>query len=137
MTEKVNKLEAVHSFTVMPKDLNYSDSLFGGKIMYEMDYAGAKVVRRALYGTECDGLVTASAERIDFNRPAFQGDIVTMVATIKSLGRSSIQVRIKVRREGKTGETEQICAANFTFVSMKDNKSYAHGLCFNDLIDNK
>lgn len=130
---KKDRLTAVHSFTVFPNDLNYADSLFGGVVMSHMDLAGVKVVRRALYGTGAEGCVTASVDRIDFNKPAFLGDIVTMTAEIKALGKSSIQVRIKVTREGVMGETNDICAANFSFVAIKDKKPFPHGLSFEKL----
>lgn len=131
-----NKLTAVHSFTVFPQDLNYADTLFGGKVMAEMDIAGVKVVRRALYGTGADGAVTASVDRIDFKKPAFLGDLITMTAEIKTLGKSSIQVKISVCSESTMGEVQDICAANFTFVAMKDKKSFHHGLSF-DKLENK
>ena len=131
-TEK-SKLTAVHSFTVFPQDLNYANSLFGGKVMAEMDIAGVKVVRRALYGTGSDGCVTASVDRIDFKKPAFLGDLITMVSEIKTLGKSSIQVKITVTRESIMGDVDDICAANFTFVAMKDKKSFQHGLTFDIL----
>lgn len=127
---KKNKLTAVHSFTVFPQDLNYANSLFGGKVMAEMDIAGVKVVRRALYGTGAEGCVTASVDRIDFKKPAFLGDLITMVAEIKALGKSSLQVRITVTRESIMGEIDDICAANFTFVAMKGKKPFHHGLTF-------
>lgn len=130
---KKSKLTAVHSFTVFPQDLNYANSLFGGKVMAEMDIAGVKVVRRALYGTGADGCVTASVDRIDFKKPAFLGDLITMVSEIKTLGKSSIQVKITVTRESVMGEVDDICAANFTFVAMKDKKSFQHGLTFDIL----
>lgn len=38
-----NKLIAVHSFTVFPQDLNYADTLFGGKVMAETIF-GTKVI---------------------------------------------------------------------------------------------
>src|SRR5882724_10133575 len=95
---KGNKLKAVHSFTVFPENLNYVGSLFGGKVAMEMDLAGVKVVRRALYQTGADGCVTASYDKIDFHKPGFLGDLITMEAEIKGFGRSSIQVRIKVTR---------------------------------------
>jgi acyl-CoA hydrolase len=133
---KKNKLIAVHSFTVFPQDLNYSGSLFGGKVMAEMDIAGVKVVRRALYGTGAEGCVTASVDRINFEKPAFLGDLITMVAEIKALGKSSVQVRIKVTREGTMGEVDDICAANFTFVATKNKKSFPHGLSFEILESN-
>ncbi len=125
-----NKLVAVHSFSVFPQDMNYAGSLFGGKVMAEMDIAGAMVVRRALYGTEADGCVTASVDRIDFKKPSELGDLITMTATIKSLGKSSLNVRITVTRESIKGLEEDICAANFTFVAMKDHKPFKHSLTF-------
>ena len=134
ITDKINKLIAVHSFTVFPQDLNYAGSLFGGKVMMEMDLAGAKVVRRALYGTGADGCVTASADRIDFKKPGFLGDLITMNAEIKSIGKSSLNIRIDVTRESIMGERDEICAANFTFVAIKDKKPYQHGLNFEKLI---
>ena len=132
-TIRKNKLNAVHSFTVFPQDLNYADTLFGGKVMAEMDIAGVKVVRRALYGTGAEGAVTASVDRIDFKKPAFLGDLITMIAEIKTLGKSSIQVKISVSRENQQGFCEEICAANFTFVAMKDKKPFPHGLNFDKL----
>lgn len=131
-----NKLIATHSFTVFPQDLNYADTLFGGKVMAEMDIAGVKVVRRALYGTGADGAVTASVDRIDFKKPGLLGDLITMVAEIKTLGKSSIQVKISVSSESTMGKVQEICAANFTFVAMKDKKSFPHGLSF-DKLENK
>ena len=128
-----DKLIAVHSFTVMPKDYNYANALFGGKLLYELDYAGVKVVRRALYGTGADGAVTASLERVDFVKPAFKGDIITMTAQIKSFGTSSIQVRVTVQRESVAGEVEKVCASNLTFVAIKDGKPYKHNLSFEKL----
>jgi acyl-CoA hydrolase len=137
----VNKLEAEHSFTVMPKDCNFNrnhengrnDILFGGKLMYEIDYAGAKIARRATYNVDCDIVVTASTDRINFEKPAFLGDIVTMTATIKALGKSSIQIRVKAKRESLKGEIEQVCSANMTFVTIKDGKPVAHNLNFDKL----
>jgi acyl-CoA hydrolase len=136
----MNKIEAHHSFTVMPKDCNFNRDglnqngiLFGGKLMYEIDYAGAKVARRATYGVDKDMLVTASIDKIDFQRPAFVGDIVTMLATIKALGRTSIQIRVKVTREDLKGKVEQICSANMVFVTMKNGKSTPHDLNFEKL----
>lgn len=132
---KGDKISAIHSFTVFPQDLNYADTLFGGCIMSHMDVAGVKVVRRAIYETDCDGAVTASVDKIDFKKPAFLGDLITMKADIKALGRSSIQVKITVTRESQTGDIEEICAANFTFVTMKNKKSHPHDLSFEKLLN--
>ena len=139
----INKLEAIHSFTVMPKDCNFNLDkttnsnriLFGGKILYEIDYAAAKIARRACYSVEADMIVTASMDKTNFDKPAYLGDIITYVATIKALGRSSIQIRVKVKREGLDGFIEDICSANMTFVTIKDGKPFAHNLTFEKLTD--
>ena len=98
-----------------------------------MDYAGAKIARRATYGIDIDMIVTASTDRINFEKPAFIGDLITMEATVKAFGRSSIQIRIKVKREDLKGDVEQICSANMTFVTIKDGKPIPHGLSFDKL----
>lgn len=141
MNDKINKLQAEHSFTVMPKDCNFNVDkstnsnriLFGGKIMYDMDFAAAKIARRATYGVGADMVVTASMDKINFDKPAFIGDIVTYTATVKALGRTSIQIRVKVMREDPNGNVEAICSSNTTFVTIKNHKPYPHGLTFEKL----
>ena len=46
--------------------------------MYEMDYAGAKIARRATYGIDIDMIVTASTDRINFEKPAFIGQPINL-----------------------------------------------------------
>lgn len=123
---ELKNLSAVHSFTVFPDDLNYKGSLFGGKILSEIDIAGLKPVRRMLYGTDCDNLVTASFDRVDFLKPAKLGDIVELTATIYKLGRTSIHVSVHVTKEDEFGNIEKICDARLVFVSLKDEKPHPH-----------
>jgi len=138
---KINKLVAVHSFTVMPKDCNYNVEegsettriLFGGKLLYDLDFAAAKIARRATYDVDCDMVVTASVGETNFEKPAFTGDIITYTSTIKALGKSSIQIRIQVVRESLTGFIELISTSNMTFVTVKDGKPSKHDLTFEKL----
>lgn len=120
-------LEAIHSFIVFPDDLNYAGTLFGGKVLAEMDLTAAKATRRLLYGTDCDGAVTASLDKVDFKAPAHLGDIIELKAIIKKLGRTSIEIYVHVSKENQTGEIETICDATFIFVSLKKGKPYPHG----------
>ena len=136
--DKINKLEAVHSFTVMPKDCNFNldrDTnrnriLFGGKILYDLDFAAAKIARRACYSVGSDMVVTASMDKTNFDKPAYLGDIITYTATIKGLGRSSLHIRVKVTREDNEGSVEHICSSNTVFVTIKDGLPFNHGLTF-------
>lgn len=123
---ELKNVTAIHSFTVFPEDLNYKGSLFGGKILSEIDIAGLKPVRRMLYNTGCDNLVTARFDRVDFLKPAKLGDIVELTATICKLGRTSINVSVHVTKEDEFGNIEKICDAQLVFVSLKDGKPHPH-----------
>lgn len=123
---ELKNVSAIHSFTVFPDDLNYKGSLFGGKILAEIDLAGLKPVRRMLYNTGCDAAVTASIDRVDFLKPAKLGDIVELTATIYKLGKTSISVFVHVTKEDEFGKIEKICDAHLVFVSLKDGKPHPH-----------
>jgi acyl-CoA hydrolase len=114
------------SFIVFPEDMNYAGTLFGGKILAEMDKAAEKAARRILYQTECDGAVTVSLDKVDFISPAFIGDIIELIATIKRLGRTSIEIHVHVSKEDIKGSIEKICEGTFVFVSLKNGKPFPH-----------
>lgn len=116
----------VHSFIVFPEDMNYGGTLFGGKMLAEMDLAAVRAARRVLYGTDCDGAVTASLDKVDFKRPAHLGDIIELTATVERLGRTSIEIYVHVSKENQIGEVDTICDATFVFVSLKDQKPHPH-----------
>ncbi len=115
-----------HSFMVFPEDMNYAGTLFGGKILAEMDKAAAKAARRILYGTSCQGAVTVSLDKVDFIAPAHLGDIIELTAHITRLGRTSIEIHVHVSKENHMGEIETICQATFVFVSLKEGKPFPH-----------
>lgn len=121
---------SVSSFLVFPQDMNYAGTLFGGKILAEMDRAALKAARRLLYGTGCDGAVTASFDKVDFRKPAHLGDIIELTATVTRLGRTSIQIHVVVSKEDHFGDIEEICDASIVFVSLKEGKPHPHYCAF-------
>lgn len=120
--------DQVYSFTVFPEFLNYAGSLFGGKLLSEMDLAASNCARRLLYGTHCDGLVTAQVSEVNFLVPAALGDIVELHTTVVSVGRTSLKIGIKAVKEGISGVREKICEAQFVFVALKDGQPHIHHL---------
>jgi len=116
------------SFFVFSKDLNYGETLFGGKLLAEIDCEAAKVARSLIYDTGADNAVTASFDRVDFKAPAKKGDLVVMEADIYELGRTSIKIEINVwiRRGTDKKDWIEICKAHTTFVALKDGKTYPH-----------
>lgn len=116
------------SFNVFPTDLNHGNTLFGGKILAEIDCEAAKVARAVIFGTEADNVVTASFEKIDFLNPAHQGDLVVMEADVISFGKTSIKIKIDafVWNGGNRENWKTICSATATFVALKNGKPIPH-----------
>lgn len=124
------------SFFVFSKDLNYGETLFGGKLLSEIDCEAAKVARSLIYDTDADGVVTASFDRVDFKSPAKRGDLVVMEADIESLGRTSckIQIGVWIKRGPDKKDWTLICNAQTTFVCMKNGKPHPHATKMQDII---
>lgn len=123
-------LTSVHTFTVFPDDLNFAGTLFGGKVLAEMDIAAVNAARRLLYGLVYDAVVTASISRVDFIAPAHLGDIIEIKSRVVKLGRTYIELVIQVQKEDNNGHFTTICEADFTFVVIKDGKPFPHGKVF-------
>lgn len=117
-------------FAVFPEHINFHGTLFGGALLSKMDVAAATLARKVLYGSDADGAVTANMDKVDFHLPGHVGDIIKINCKVKSLGRSSILIQVKVYREDREGQVQKICTAMFTFVAMKDGKPFHHGLSF-------
>lgn len=133
----ISNFETKHSFIVFPEDINYAGTLFGGKVLAEMDLTALKAARRILYGTECDGAVTVSLDKVDFISPAYLGDIIELTAFVRSLGRTSIEIYVHVAKENHLGEVSVICDATFVFVAVKNAKPHPHNcLLFNNQSSN-
>lgn len=109
---------------VMPQDLNYANSLFGGRALEWIDEEAA-IYAICQLDTNC--LVTKHIGEINFESPAVKGDIVEFGLTTKSVGRTSITVSCLVRNKA-TKKT--ICFADdivFVVVDPKNRLPIAHG----------
>lgn len=109
---------------VMPNDLNYAGSLFGGRALEWIDEEAAIW---AICQLETNCLVTKHIGEISFESPALQGDIVEFGLETKSVGRSSITVSCLVRNKA-TKKT--ICFADdivFVMVDPNTRKPVPHG----------
>jgi len=81
---------------VLPSDLNYANSLFGGRALEWIDEEAA-IYAICQLGTNC--LVTKHIGAINFESPALQGDIVEFGLNTKSVGRTSITVTCLMRNK--------------------------------------
>lgn len=109
---------------VMPNDLNYANSLFGGRALEWIDEEAAIY---AICQLETNCLVTKHIGEISFESPAMQGDIVEFGLETKKVGNSSITVTCLVRNKA-TKKT--ICLADdivFVQVDPDTRQPMKHG----------
>lgn len=103
---------------MQPQDANVAGNVHGGVIMKLIDTtAGVVATRHARRN-----VVTASIDRLDFHTPAFIGDLVTFKASLNLVGRSSMEIGVRVDSENLfTGKTSHIASAYLTFVALGEN----------------
>ncbi len=109
---------------VMPNDLNYANSLFGGRALEWIDEEAAIY---AICQLETNCLVTKHIGGISFESAAFQGDVVEFGLATKKVGRTSITVTCLVRNKA-TKKT--ICLADdivFVQVDPDTRQPIPHG----------
>ena len=109
---------------VMPNDLNYAHSLFGGRALEWIDEEAAIY---AICQLESNCLVTKHIGAISFEAPAVQGDVVEFGLETKRVGKTSITITCLVRNK-ITKKT--ICLADdivFVKVDPQTKKAVAHG----------
>lgn len=117
---------------IMPNDLNYANSLFGGRALAWIDEEAAIY---AICQLETNCLVTKHIGAIDFESPAQQGDVVEFGLSTKAVGSSSITITCMMRNKA-TKKT--ICLADdivFVQVDPETKQPIPHGKTLASLMD--
>ena len=116
--KQVSDSRTVMAQTMNPQDANPAGNVHGGVIMKLIDTVGGAVaVRHAR-----SNAVTASLDRLDFHYPLFIGDFVTLRASLNYVGKTSMEIGVRVESENlMTGERHHIASAYLTFVALDRN----------------
>ncbi len=102
----------------MPADTNPSGDIFGGWLMSQMDLAAGNMAARVSQGRGA----TVSVEAMQFLRPVKVGDEVTLYATLRDVGRTSMRIHIDVwARPRHSTEAQRVTDADFVFVALDEN----------------
>ena len=111
-----------------PQDANPAGNVHGGVIMKLIDNAaGCAAVRHAR-----SNVVTASIDRMDFHNPVFVGDLVTLSASLNFVGKTSMELGVRVEAENLiTGKKRHTASAYLTFVALDGN---GHPLLLSPLV---
>ncbi len=102
----------------MPEHANNMGHVFGGVILSLMD----KTAAIAAFRHSRASVVTASIDRVDFREPIHLGDLVVMKASVNYVGRSSMEVGVRVEVEDlMTGLRRHTNSCYLTFVAVDRN----------------
>ncbi|HBE29073.1 MAG TPA: acyl-CoA thioesterase [Ktedonobacter sp.] len=101
-------------------DANAHGNVHGGVIMRMVDEAAAIV---AIKHSQNPTVVTARVERFDFLSPAFIGDVVSVHCEMRYVGRTSMEVGVKVMSEDViTEEVRNIANSYLIYVALDANR---------------
>ena len=103
---------------MMPSDQNFLGFIFGGVILKLMDHI-AYICARKHCNSNC---VTASFDRVDFKKPVFVGEIVTMHASVNYVGKTSMEIGIKVCAESLEKGTKRHTNSSYVTMVAIDSK---------------
>ena len=101
----------------MPADTNANGDIFGGWLLSQMDVGGGVFASKVAKSRT----VTVAIEAMNFRKPVYVGDLVSVHATLVRLGRSSITVHLEawvLRR--KESRSILVTDGNFTYVSIDE-----------------
>ena len=101
----------------MPADTNANGDIFGGWLLSQMDVGGGVFASKIAKSRT----VTVAIDAMNFRKPVFVGDLVSVHANLVRIGRTSVTVHLEawvLRRK----ETQSILVTdgNFTYVSIDD-----------------
>ncbi len=101
----------------MPADTNQNGDIFGGWLLSQMDIGGGIFASKVAKSRT----VTVAIDAMNFRKPVYVGDVVSVHANLVRIGKSSITVRLEawvLRRK----ETHSILVTdgNFTYVAIDD-----------------
>ena len=101
----------------MPADTNQNGDIFGGWLLSQMDIGGGVFASKIAKSRT----VTVAIEAMNFRKPVFVGDLVSVHASLVKIGKTSVTVHIEawvLRR--KEMHSILVTDGNFTYVSIDD-----------------
>ena len=101
----------------MPADTNQNGDIFGGWLLSQMDIGGGVFASK----TAKSRTVTVAIEAMNFRKPVYVGDLVSVHANLVRIGRTSITVHLEawvLRR--KEMQPILVTDGNFTYVAIDE-----------------
>ncbi|PZE20868.1 acyl-CoA thioesterase [Paenibacillus xerothermodurans] len=118
--KRVSETRCVRVSRVFPADVNNHNTMFGGKLMSQIDDIASISASKLCRVTA----VTASTDSVDFLLPIRPTDSVSLESFVTWTGRTSMEVFVKVIKEDlRTGERNIAATSFLTFVGLDENNN--------------
>jgi acyl-CoA hydrolase len=102
---------------MIPQDANPAGNVHGGVVVKTIDEAAGVVSARH---ARCN-VVTASIDRMYFHNPIFVGDLLFFKASLNLVGRTSMEIGVRVEAEDlRTGNVRHAASAYLTYVALDE-----------------
>ena len=102
----------------MPADTNQNGDIFGGWLLAQMDVGGGVFASKIAKSRT----VTVAIEAMNFRKPVYVGDLVSVHANLVKIGKTSITVHLEAwvlrRREM---QSIVVTDGNFTYVAIDED----------------
>ncbi len=109
--------QVIMSHVMLPTHANPYGNIHGGDIMKLIDDAASVVAIKHARTT----VVTAAIDRLDFHRPVYIGNLLTLKASLNAVGKTSMEIGVRVEAEDlRQGLVSHIASAYLTFVALDD-----------------
>ena len=114
----VSASEVTFARTMTQADANLVGNVHGGVIMKEVDVAGGTAAARHAGGV----CVTAAIDELSFLQPVHIGDVLIVSARVNAVGRTSLEVGVRVEAEPWLGgERRHTTSAYLLFVALGED----------------
>jgi acyl-CoA hydrolase len=111
----VSESQATMTELMMPNMANNLGNVFGGVILSLIDRVGAVSAIRHARGP----VVTVSMDRVEFREPIHLGELVVAKASVNYVGRTSLEVGVRVEAENIVeGTRRHTNSCHLTFVAI-------------------
>ena len=112
--KKVEDSLTEQQYLICPAHINHYGRLFGGQLLKWIDeLAGIVAIRHC--GTT---VTTAAIDNLQFQAPAYTGDMIVLQGRVTYVGRTSMEVRVDTYREALDGTREMINRAYIDMVAI-------------------
>ena len=113
----VRESQVVMNQAMLPGDANPFGNVHGGVIMKLVDTAAGVSATRHVRGR----VVTARLDSMSFLEPVYVGDLVTLKASVNDVGKTSLEVGVRVEAENLiTGVVRHVSSAYLVMVALDD-----------------